>query len=142
MTVELPTASGIRIEAASVELRAEGWFGDVAVDSEHGDFSVDEAASARLATVGGNVAVGRLAGPGEIRTSKGDITVTEAVRGTVRLRTDTGDMTVGAAAGTLASLNAGTSHGRIRNQLTAVGSGEPLALHATTSSGGITARSN
>ncbi|HEY3502097.1 MAG TPA: DUF4097 family beta strand repeat-containing protein [Actinocatenispora sp.] len=142
VTVQLPSASDIQARAASVELRAEGRFGDVAVDSEHGDLTVDEAATAHLATVAGNVSVGRLAGSGEIRTSKGDITITEAVRGTVTLRTDAGDITVGAAAGVSASLDAGTSHGRIRNGLkSAEGSVDELTVHATVASGDITARS-
>lgn len=142
VSVQLPSASHIQVEAASVELRAEGGFGDVAVETEHGDLTVGGAASARLATVAGNVSVGRLAGDGEIRTSKGDITLTEAVRGTVTLRTDAGDITVGAAAGVSASLDAGTSHGRIRNGLTSAGSSaDQLTVHATVASGDITARS-
>ena len=46
----------------------------------------------------GDVSVGRLGGPAEISTQKGDIRIAEAVRGTVVLRTEAGDVSVGAAA--------------------------------------------
>ncbi len=141
-TVELPAGSPVEVKAASVELRATGRFGEVCVASDHGSITLDEAASARLTTVAGDIAVGRVTGPAQIRTSKGDIRITEAVRGTVTLRTDSGDISVGAAAGVSASMDAGTSHGRILNALKSVGGGaDQLVIHATTSDGDITARS-
>ena len=72
----------------------------------------------------GDVEVGRLNGPAEISTARGDIRITEAVRGTVVLRTQSGDITVGAAAGVSATLDAGTSHGRISNALKNDGTAE------------------
>ncbi|MFB8183346.1 DUF4097 family beta strand repeat-containing protein [Streptomyces sp. NPDC055966] len=141
-SVQLPAGSHVEVKAASVELRAVGRFGNVTVAGEHGSIDLDEAASVRLTTVAGDVAVGRVTGPAEIRTSKGDISITEAVRGSVTLRTDAGNISVGAAAGVSASLDAGTSHGRIRNSLkSAEGGADQLVIHATTSDGDITAHS-
>ena len=140
VTVQLPSASRVEVKAASVELRADGRYEEVVVDSDHGDITVDEAAAAKLTTVAGNVSVGRLTGSAELRTSKGDITVAEAVRGTVVMRTDAGDIKAGAAKGSAASLDAGTTHGRISNALTSpAGATDVVALHATTSSGDISA---
>ena len=140
VTVGLPAGSRVEVKAASAEIRGVGRFGDVAVESEHGSIDLDEAASAHLPTVAGDVSVGRLDGSAEIRTSRGDIRVAEAVRGTVVLRTEAGEVEVGAAAGVSASLDAGTSHGRIRNSLQNAEGEAQLSIHATTSLGDITAR--
>ncbi|MFD1502352.1 hypothetical protein ACFSIL_38635, partial [Streptosporangium lutulentum] len=59
---------------------------------------------------------------------------------TVVLRTQSGDISVGAAAGVSASLDAGTSYGRITNALKNDGTAV-LDIRATASSGDITARS-
>jgi len=142
VTVQLPAGSHIEVKAASAELRAVGRFGDVAVESAHGSMNLDEAASARLTTVAGDITVGRLGGPAEIRTSKGDIRIAEAVRGAVVLRTDAGKVEVAAAAGVSASLDAGTTSGRIHNSLrNAEGAAPALTIRATTSVGDIVARS-
>jgi DUF4097 and DUF4098 domain-containing protein YvlB len=142
VTVQLPAGSHIEVKAASAELRAVGRFGDVAVESAHGSMNLDEAASARLTTVAGDISVGRLGGPAEIRTSKGDIRIAEAVRGAVVLRTDAGKVEVGAAAGVSASLDAGTTSGRIHNSLrNSEGAAAELTIRATTSVGDIVARS-
>lgn len=141
VTVELPAGSRVEVKAASAEVRSAGRFDDVVVESQHGSIDVAEAASARLATLAGDVSVGRLDGPAEIRTSKGDIRIAEAVRGKVVLRTDAGDLEIGAAAGVSASLDAGTSHGRIVNSLNnSEGAGAQLTIKATTSVGDIVAR--
>lgn len=142
VTVHLPAGSKAEVKAASVELRTVGQLGDVTVQSQHGAINVDEAASAHLATLAGDVSVGKLTGPADIRTSKGDIRITEAVRGTVVLRTDAGEVEVGTAAGVSASLDAGTSYGRIHNSLNnAQGSAAELTIRATTSVGDILAHS-
>jgi len=142
VTVQLPAGSRVQVKAASAELRAAGRFGEVAVESDHGSIDLDEVASARITTTAGDVTVGRLNGPAEIRTSKGDIRVAEAVRGSVVLRTVAGDVEIGAAAGASASLDAGTTTGRISNALkNAEGAAAELTIHATTTVGDIVARS-
>ncbi|GGS93452.1 MULTISPECIES: DUF4097 family beta strand repeat-containing protein [Streptomyces] len=142
VTVQLPAGSRVEAKTASAEFRGVGRLGEVAYDSAHGTVKLDEAAGARLTLQAGDIAVGRLGGPAELRTQKGDLTVTEAHRGPLTLRTEHGDITVGAARGTSTSLDAGTSYGRIHNALANTDGDAPaLAIHATTAYGNITARS-
>ncbi|MBT2231662.1 DUF4097 family beta strand repeat-containing protein [Nonomuraea sp. NEAU-A123] len=140
VTIQLPAGSSIQVKAASTELRVVGCLGDVAFDGAYGQIKIDEAASVRLAAADGDVEVGRLGGPAEISTARGAIRIAEAVRGKVVLSTQSGDISIAAAAGVSASLDAGTSHGRITNALKNDGTAE-LDIHATTSNGDITARS-
>ncbi|MET7394409.1 DUF4097 family beta strand repeat-containing protein [Dactylosporangium sp. NPDC005572] len=141
VTVQLPTGSRVEARAASAEFRAVGRFGDVAFDGAHGAIKLDEAASVRLTALAGDVEVGRIDGPAEISTEKGDIRVAEAVRGTVVLRTQAGDVSVGVAHGVSAALDAGTGHGRIHNSLKNTDGAADLTIHATTGYGDIAARS-
>jgi hypothetical protein len=139
VTVQLPAGSRIDGKAAVAEFRGVGRFGDVALEA-YSAVTIDEAASARLTTYAGDVAVGRLTGPAEISTQQGDIHVAEAVSGTVVLTTQMGDVTVGAADGVSATMDAGTGYGRITNALKNDGTAE-LNIRATTSQGNIAARS-
>ncbi|MBT2454853.1 DUF4097 family beta strand repeat-containing protein [Streptomyces sp. ISL-86] len=141
VTIQLPAGSHIEAKAASAEFRGVGRLGDVAFEGAHGSVKLDETASARLTLLAGDVSVGRLGGPAEISTQKGDIHIAEALRGTVELRTQAGDVSVGAARGVSASLDAGTSYGRIHNALKNTEGTAGLNIHATTSYGDITARS-
>ncbi|MEV5238984.1 DUF4097 family beta strand repeat-containing protein [Streptomyces cinnamoneus] len=141
VTVQLPAGSRVEAKAASAELRGVGRLGDVAFEAAHGTVKLDEADSARLALQAGDVSVGRLHGPAEISTQKGDLQITEAMHGTVALRTEHGEISVGAARGVSASLDAGTSYGRIHNALRNGEGTADLNIHATTAYGNITARS-
>ncbi|MFJ8648997.1 DUF4097 family beta strand repeat-containing protein [Streptomyces sp. NPDC093546] len=142
VTVQLPTGSRVEGKAASAELRGVGRLGDVSFEGAHGTVKIDEAAGARLTVLAGDVLIGRLGGPAEISTLKGDIRIAEAVRGTVVLTTQMGDVSVDAARGVSASLDAGTGYGRIHNALkNADGAAAGLNIRATTSHGDITARS-
>lgn len=142
VTVQLPAGSHVQAKAAAAEFRGVGRLGDVAIDGAHGQVKLDEAASAQLNLLAGDALVGRLAGPADITSGKGDLRITEAVRGTVTLHTGYGEISVGAAAGASASLDAGTSHGRIHNALRNSGDADArLDIHATTGYGDITARS-
>ncbi|MEU5028555.1 DUF4097 family beta strand repeat-containing protein [Streptomyces milbemycinicus] len=140
VTVKLPAGSRVEAKTASSELRAVGRLGDIAFEGAYRQIKIDEAASVRLTATDGDVEIGRLSGPAEISTARGDIQITEAVRGTVVLRTQSGDITVGAATGVSAALDAGTDYGRISNALKNDGTAE-LDIRATTSQGDITARS-
>ncbi|WP_062645758.1 DUF4097 family beta strand repeat-containing protein [Streptomyces maremycinicus] len=142
VTIQLPTDSWVEAKAASAEFRGVGRLGDVVIEGSHGSIKLDETASARLTLMAGDVTVGRLNGPAEISTKKGDIRIAEAVRGTVMLRTDAGEVSVGAARGVSASLDAGTSYGRVHNALKNTdGAAAGLNIHATTAYGDIVARS-
>ncbi|WP_433299185.1 DUF4097 family beta strand repeat-containing protein [Actinoplanes sp. CA-030573] len=140
VTVQLPAGSHVRARAASAGFRAVGRLGDVVFDGAHGEIKLDEAATARLTISAGDVTVGRLTGSAQISAQKGDITITEAVRGELVLTTQAGSITVVAAPGVSASLDAATAYGRISNGLKNDGTSE-LAVRATTSYGDITARS-
>ncbi|WP_182877922.1 DUF4097 family beta strand repeat-containing protein [Microbispora sp. H10670] len=142
VTVQLPAGSRIEAKAALADFRGVGRLGDVVVESAQGSVKLDEAASARLTLQSGDVSVGRLGGPAEISTLKGDLHITEAVSGTVTLRTEAGEISVGAARGVSAALDAGTTYGRIHNALRNTdGADAALTIHATTAYGDITARS-
>ncbi|MET9585533.1 DUF4097 family beta strand repeat-containing protein [Streptomyces sp. NPDC006539] len=140
VTVQLPAGSRIEAKAAGAELRGVGRLGDVAFEGAYRRIKIDEAASVRLTALDGDVEVGRLGGPAEISTERGDIRIAEAVRGTVVLRTQSGDISVAVAAGVSATLDAGTDYGRVSNSLKNDGAAE-LDIRAATSHGDITARS-
>ncbi|WP_405015002.1 DUF4097 family beta strand repeat-containing protein [Kitasatospora sp. NBC_01539] len=140
VTIQVPTGSRVEATSAASELRGVGRLGDIAFEGAYRRIKIDEAASVRLTAIDGDVEIGRLGGPAEISTTRGDIRIAEAVRGTVALRTQSGDITVTAATGVSASLDAGTGHGRIDNALKNNGTTD-LVIRATTSHGDITARS-
>lgn len=142
LTVHLPAGSKVDVKVASSELRATGRLGDVAIHSAHGSIDLEDVANANLTLTAGDVSVGRLNGSAQVRTSKGDIRIAEAAAGALELRTDVGEIEVGAATGVSASLNAGTTTGRIDNALkNAEGAGAQLTIKATTTVGDIIARS-
>ncbi|MGW8571288.1 DUF4097 family beta strand repeat-containing protein [Streptomyces niveus] len=140
ITVKLPAGSRVEAKAAAAELRGVGRLGDVTFDGAYRQIKIDEAATLRLTATDGDVEVGRLGGPAEISTDRGDIRIAEAMAGTVVLRTRSGDISVTAAAGVSAALDAGTAHGRVSNALKNDGTAG-LDIRATTSHGDITARS-
>jgi DUF4097 and DUF4098 domain-containing protein YvlB len=140
--VQLPAGSRVEAKSAAAELRSVGRLGDIVFDGAYHQITIDEATSVRLTAIDGDVEVGRLDGPAQITTTRGDIRITEAVRGTVVLTTQTGAISVAAAAGVSASLDAGTSYGRISNALkNSEGAAAPLNIQATTAYGDIAARS-
>ncbi|MBP2350622.1 hypothetical protein JOF29_001705 [Kribbella aluminosa] len=138
--VELPAGSQVEVKAASAELQTTGTLGAVVVESSHGSINLADVASARVTTVAGDVSIGHLNGPAEVRTSKGDIRIAEAVQGALELRTDVGEIEVGAAAGVSAALDAGTTTGRISNSLKNSETAQ-LTIQATTTVGDIVAHS-
>ncbi|MCX5084100.1 DUF4097 family beta strand repeat-containing protein [Streptomyces sp. NBC_00401] len=142
VTVQLPAGSRVEAKTAATELRGVGRLGNVTFEGAQAVVKLDETASARLTLQAGNIHVGRLNGPAHISTQKGDLNIAEATSGTVELRTESGDITIGAANGTSATLDAGTTYGRIHNTLKNTdGATAALTIHATTSYGDITARS-
>ncbi|MFH9015237.1 DUF4097 family beta strand repeat-containing protein [Streptomyces sp. NPDC017943] len=142
VTVQLPSGSHVRARTAAAELRGVGRLGDVTFEGALGPVKLDETAAARIGVQAGDISVGRLGGPAEVAVQKGDIRIAEAVRGAFTLRTQHGDISVGAAPGVSASLDAGTTYGRIHNSLkNADGAAAGLTIHATTAYGDVTARS-
>lgn len=142
VSVRLPAGSRVEAKAASAELHGAGPLGEVVFEGAQGSVELDDADSARLVLMAGDVKVGRLRGDAAISTQKGAIHVAEAVRGTLVLRTESGDISVGAARGVSASLDAGAAYGRVTNALmNTEGAGAQLTIRATTAHGDITARS-
>ncbi|GAA2557119.1 DUF4097 family beta strand repeat-containing protein [Winogradskya consettensis] len=140
VTVQLPTGSSVEAKAASADLRGVGRLGDVTVEAAGGSVELDETASAHLTLQNGGITVGRLGGSAQLSTQKGGLSITEAAAGTVELHTGHGSISVGAAPGTAASLDAGTSFGRVHNALATTGGGTALSIRATTAHGDISAR--
>lgn len=140
VTIQLPAGSDVEVRSASAELRVVGRLGAVSAQGVYRQIKIDEADGVRLTAVDGDVEVGRLNGPAEISTQRGDIRVAEAVRGAVVLSTQQGDITIAAAPGVSATLDAGTSLGRVSNGLRNDGAAA-LDVRATTMQGDITARS-
>lgn len=142
VTITLPAGSHVEARTTASELHGVGRLGNVTFDGAYRQIRIDEAASVRLTAIDGDVEVGRLDGPAEITTTRGDIRITEAVRGTVVLTTQSGGISVCAAAGVSACLDAGTSYGRISNALkNTEGAAAQLDIHATTAYGDIVAHS-
>ncbi|MFJ8627767.1 DUF4097 family beta strand repeat-containing protein [Kitasatospora sp. NPDC093550] len=140
VTVQLPAGSRVEARTEAAELRVVGRLGDLDFTGAHRQIKIDEADGVRLTAVDGDVEIGRLNGPAEISTARGDIRIAQALRGIVTLSTQSGSITVGAAPGTSAVLDAATAHGRISNALRNDGTTE-LDIRATTPHGDITARS-
>ncbi|MGW1751690.1 DUF4097 family beta strand repeat-containing protein [Streptomyces sp. NPDC002092] len=142
VTVQLPAGSRIEAKTAGAEFRGVGRLGDVAFEGGYRSVKLDEAASARLTAHDGDITVGRLSGPAQISTQRGNIRIAEAHGGTVALDTQYGDISVGAARGVSATLDAGTGYGRVHNALNnTAGAAAGLNIRATTAYGAITASS-
>ncbi|MEV7541244.1 DUF4097 family beta strand repeat-containing protein [Streptomyces sp. NPDC089915] len=143
VTVALPAGSHVTAIVAAAEFQGAGRLGDVVFEGAQARVELEEAASARLTLQAGDISLGRLDGPAQIDTQKGDITIAEAVRGALTLTTQYGAISVSTAPGVSATLDAGTGYGRIHNALNNTdGSAAALTIRATTSYGDITARSN
>ncbi|MGA5817134.1 DUF4097 family beta strand repeat-containing protein [Kitasatospora sp. NPDC094028] len=140
ITVQLPAGSTVEGKAADADLRGVGRLGDVTFEAARATVKLDESAATHVTLQAGDVTLGRLNGPAQVGTQQGDLTITEAAQGPVVLRTESGNITVTAARGVCATLDAGTSYGRVTNSLVNTGTAA-VAIRATTSYGDITARS-
>jgi len=126
VTVELPQMSKVHITTGAGEVRADGRFGDVHVQSGAGDIHVDQATRARLTTgagslsltrshgdtevaAGGDMRIERVDGSAEIKNVNGETWIGE-VRGRLRVRAANGSIHVVRAHTDLA---ARTANGRI-----------------------------
>ena len=138
VTVQLPAGSSVRV-LGSAELRGAGSLGDVVVEGAVGPITLDEAETVRLSALDGDIAVGRLTGPGELTTARGAVRIAEARHGDVIVSTRLGDVSIGVPAGTTAVLDAGTPHGRISNALRNDGGSATVRIRATTAAGDIDA---
>jgi hypothetical protein len=92
VTIALPTGSSVQAKTASSELRDTGRLGDVTFEGAYRHIKIDEAASVHLTAIDGDIEIGRLEGPAQISTTRGDIRITKAVHGTVVLTTQSGEI--------------------------------------------------
>ncbi|MFD6618887.1 DUF4097 family beta strand repeat-containing protein [Streptomyces albidoflavus] len=141
VTVRVPTGSRVEAKAAAAEFRGVGRLGEVSFEGGHRSIKIDEATGARLGGLDADITIGRLTGSGEISTMQGDVNIAEATGGALTLSTQQGDITVTAGRGVSASLDAGTSYGRISNSLRNDGGSTDLTIKATVAQGDITASS-
>ncbi|HEY3708864.1 MAG TPA: DUF4097 family beta strand repeat-containing protein [Amycolatopsis sp.] len=140
VTVKLPTGSRVEATTTTAELDSTGRLDEVSFTGAYRHISLAHTGRVHLTATDGDVHISRLDGPADISTARGDIHIGEATTGTVTLTTQSGTITVGAAPGVSASLDAGTTHGRIDNTLKNNGTPE-LTIRATTSQGDIVAHS-
>ncbi|MFF9471466.1 DUF4097 family beta strand repeat-containing protein [Streptomyces roseolus] len=143
ITVQLPAGSSVEGKAAAADLRGVGRLGDVTFEAAQGPVKLDEAGRVHLTLQDGDITLGRLNGDAALTTARGDLRIAEATAGSVALTTRSGSISVGAARGVAATLDAGTSYGRVSNALrNAEGAGVGLTIRATTDHGDISAHSN
>ncbi|MFH7595835.1 DUF4097 family beta strand repeat-containing protein [Streptomyces racemochromogenes] len=140
VTLQLPADSHVEAKLAAGEVRGKGRLGDFVLEAAQAEVKLDATAAVRVTVQSGDVSLGRVGGPAEVSTQKGEITIAEATAGVVTLTTQHGNITVGAARGVAASLDAGTGYGRISNALQSSEGTVPLNIQATTAYGDITAR--
>lgn len=138
--VEVPAGSRVEGTAGAAELHSTGRLGEVVFEGGYREVELDEVAGADLKMHTGEVSIGRLTGPARIKNGMGDITVAEALGGSVELSTGSGNLSVSAAHGVSGTLDASTSYGRIHNALNnSEGAGAGLTIKATTGQGDISA---
>jgi hypothetical protein len=143
ITVQLPAGSAVQAKTSAGQIRGVGRLGQVDAEIAQGPVKLDETGTATITIADGPIHIGRLTGPATLATQRGDITVTDAVTGTLTLTSQVGNLTIGADPQTSATLDAATTIGRITNTLkNATGTAAELTIHATTTQGDITARSN
>ncbi|MEZ0106710.1 hypothetical protein ABH920_000691 [Catenulispora sp. EB89] len=142
VTIALPAGSRIEGKAGAAELSSSGRLGTVSFDGAYRTVELDEIAGGTIRMHMGDLSIAKLTGSAHLRNGKGDISVAEAVAGSVELRTDAGNLTIAAAHGVSGTLDAGTAYGRVTNAMrNSEGAGAGLAVKATTSHGDITATS-
>ena len=142
VTIALPAGSRIEGKAGAAELYSTGRLGAVSFDGAYRTVELDEIGGGNIKMHLGELTIAKLTGSAQLRNAKGDITIAEAVAGSVELHTDSGNLAIAAARGVSGTLDAGTGHGRITNSMqNAEGAGAGLAVKATTSHGDITATS-
>jgi Putative adhesin len=100
VTIELPTGSRLRSDAAMAAFHATGRLGECHVKTALGELDFGETGALDLNTGAGSIAVNRVAGPAEISTGSGRVQLGE-IAGTAAIKNSNGDTWIGAVAGDL-----------------------------------------
>jgi DUF4097 and DUF4098 domain-containing protein YvlB len=128
ITIAIPSASDVEIEAMAGTIRAAGRLGQCRLNSGMGGITIDDASALIAKTGMGDIVAGRVGGrvelvtgmgavriqaidgPASIKSSFGDIDVDD-VNGNLRVNTASGDIRIRVASG---NVDARTAHGDIR----------------------------
>jgi DUF4097 and DUF4098 domain-containing protein YvlB len=95
VVVKAPHDSSVEAKVASADISGRGRFGLVEVKSASGDVSFDEAEAVEISTASGDVELGRVSGPGKLRSASGDVELRE-LAGDLRVQTASGDVRLAA----------------------------------------------
>lgn len=133
------------IATSTGSLRVGTVDGPAVLKNSHGTTTVGTATGElRISGANGDIDIARAESSVTATTAHGTLRVGEAVRGSVRLETSYGAIEVGVRQGTAAWLDAGSSHGQVRNALTASDAPEDtedtedtVEIHARTNYGNI-----
>jgi hypothetical protein len=153
LKIELPSGSRLRGEAGVVgvggtgpaqqgEIRGTGLLGECAFKVGAGDIQLSQAGPLQLRTGAGNITVERAVGHSEITTGSGAVHVSRT-EGAAVIKNSNGDIWVGEARaeGVAALLDLETSWGKVLNGLDASGAPQPgqpsVEVRARTSFGDI-----
>ncbi|HUQ59170.1 DUF4097 family beta strand repeat-containing protein [Lentzea sp.] len=146
ITVELPAGSGLVLNTAWTEVRADGVLGDCEVNIGSGNVELDRVAALRGNLGAGGLAVGHVAGPAVIEGSSAGVRIGE-VEGVVRYRGTSGKVWIGHARSDvdLGGSNGSFDIGRADGSVVAKAAGCPIRIgrvtrgqvEATNASGGI-----
>ncbi|MFF0630902.1 DUF4097 family beta strand repeat-containing protein [Nocardia sp. NPDC004151] len=121
VTIAVPTGSRLTGTVGLGNLFGAGGLGDCELEVSAGDITVE-----------------RPQGSVTAKVAKGDIHITEAARGVLRLETSMGDLTVGIKPGSAAQLESNTKSGSVQNRLAAVDQPRDLVqVYAHTSFGNV-----
>jgi hypothetical protein len=107
--IELPARSHIRGEAAVASLRCTGHLGECRYKTSVGNIDVDEAGPVELRTVAGDLTVGRALTGGEFTAGSGAISI-RAIDGSAVVKNSNGDTWIGSATG---DLRVNAANGRV-----------------------------
>ncbi|KRE22344.1 DUF4097 family beta strand repeat-containing protein [Agromyces sp. Soil535] len=100
ITIELPTGSAVRGEISYGNVRTEGRLGWCAVKTGAGEITIDEAGPIELRTGAGDVSVATATGHSDIETRAGGVRIRQ-VDGSAAIKNSYGDTTIGAVTGEL-----------------------------------------
>ncbi|MFE6860163.1 DUF4097 family beta strand repeat-containing protein [Nocardia sp. NPDC057668] len=125
VTVQVPAGSNLKATAALGRLLVSGPFGDCDLGVSAGDIAVEGP--------GGSVTA---------KTAKGDIRVSDAVRGDLRLETSMGEVEVGIHPASGVQLDSSVQHGSVQNLLAPVArpDADTVRVHVRNSYGNIVVR--
>lgn len=139
ITVRAPSGSRLDVRAASAQTSVAGIADRATITSTSGDVGVGQTGPLHVRTGGGEVQVDRVTGGGTIatgtgsvrvgaveigndedltvRSGSGDVSVTDAAEGAIRVRSGAGNVRVGLRTGVLAEVDLSSATGKVASEL-------------------------